>query len=261
MNTQHLTDDVLYGFDDGTLAAAERQDAARHLRGCAQCRGRLESTHGVKQTLHTQLRQARAPSTLRATLRGRLATQTAAPGVGALGGFWPRAATLGMGALVLVAALLAIARGYGQTPSLLAELAHAHASLASEAPALQVRGDNAAVSGWFGSKLGRPSDVPDIEGLQLQGGRLDQIEGADAMHLVYQQANGAPMSLLVWSGTAPLSEFTAQPYEGGSFYVGTQGAETVVVWPVRDVRYACVSAAPAEVVLDMAGKLRRELAN
>ena len=254
---QHLADDILYAYDDGALAADEHRAAASHLRDCTRCRSRLERAHAVKHALHTQLSQARAPQALRASIRGRIAAQAAsrAPRP-APARSWFRVAAPGAAASILVAALFFLAVRYMQPASLLAQLAQAHAEVSQDPMPLQVRGDSSAVGVWFARSLRLQTDIPAIAGMPLVGGRLAQIEGRPAAQVVYQQAGGATMSLMIWRGSEPLTEFTSQTYEGGRFYVGTRGAETIVIWPVGDVRYACVSAAPADIVRDMAGKVR-----
>ena len=257
---QHLPDELLYSYADEILPEAERQEATRHLRACALCQTRLARSRAVTRALKTQLGQELAPPALRASLRS-LAAAPDNPRAGARN--VPRArlgaAALGLGVVALMAAFFVFARGAGQSPALLGQLVEAHAQFARDAAPLQVRGDSGAIRDWFAPVLHEQIMVPDIAGLKLEGGRIDRIEGQPAANLVYRQDDAATMSLLVWRGSAPLTEFASQAYERGIFYVGAQDGQTVIIWPVGDVRYACVSAEPAERVLDMAGKVRRSI--
>jgi anti-sigma factor RsiW len=257
---QHLPDEVLYGYADEILPEAERKEATRHLRACALCQARLARSRALTRALKAQLGQAHAPTALRTSIRSRV---EAPDNPRAAERTLPRARlgalVLGLGFVTLMLAVVVFARRAGQPPTLLGELAAAHAQLAQDPALVQVRGDAGAISAWFAPVLHEQITAPDIQGLQLVGGRLDQIEGQPAANLVYRQDDGATMSLLVWRGSAPLSEFASQTYERGRFYVGAQDGQTVIIWPVDDVRYACVSAESAERVLDMAGRVRRSL--
>ena len=61
----HLTDGQLHAFLDGSvedLADAEPSDVRSHVKGCADCRARLEAARLVRDRAHSLLRVAAPPS-------------------------------------------------------------------------------------------------------------------------------------------------------------------------------------------------------
>ena len=145
--------------------------------------------------------------------------------------------------------------------SLLAQLSGSHARMAQDPALIQKQGEPAAVADWFQSTLQQKIHIPALSGLQVSGGRIDSIEGVPAAHVLYQQNGSQAMSLLVWRGAGSLEAFTSQVYEGNQVYVGREGTTTVVLWPVGDLRYACVGAEPPDQMLELASHVWRNVSD
>ena len=69
------------------------------------------------------------------------------------------------------------------------------------------------------------------------------------------------MSLLIWRGAISTGTMVPRELNGGHFYVGVQGTETVVLWQDRDLNYACVAQAAPEALLDLAARVWRNDVN
>ena len=260
MELNHLPSETLYDYGDGVLPEAERYDVDKHLAVCPLCRSRLARSRALPQALKAQLGHDRAPLALRSSIRARISGSQPGPRLVRFPSLSLSLMGAGIGIGVLMVVVLFVSmRPHGEPPPLLGQLAEIHARLAQDPRQLQVRGAATAVSEWFQQNLQQQIRVPVVEGFQLLGGRLEQIEGLPAAHLLYQQDDSSTLSLLVWQGTEPLTQLASQEYESGRFYTGSLAGESVVIWPVGNMRYACVSSDAPERLLDVAGKVRRNL--
>jgi anti-sigma factor RsiW len=270
IDLQHPASETLYAYDDGGLPEAERRGVERHLSGCAWCRERLAHASELPRALKTRYGHEGAPAPLRAAVRAQIQPRPDTPS--RRGGTDVRtgARRIPLGAAIAAAAVFAmllagvfvLGRGLipGE-PSLLAQLSGLHARMAQDPALIQKQGEPAAVAAWFQSTLQQKIHIPALSGLQLSGGRIDSIEGVPAAHVLYQQNGSQAMSLLVWRGAGSLEAFTSQVYEGNPVYVGRAGTTTVVLWPVGDLRYACVGAEPPDQMLELASHVWRNVSD
>src|SRR5689334_21437309 len=72
MNCDEYVDQFLSADADGELAAAERHLVEEHLRGCAQCRAKLEEELALKASIRRQMGAAKAPADLRLRIQAAL---------------------------------------------------------------------------------------------------------------------------------------------------------------------------------------------
>jgi hypothetical protein len=72
MNCEEYVDQFLSADADGELAESERQRVEEHLRGCAQCRARLDEELALKAFIRRQMGAAKAPADVRLRIRAAL---------------------------------------------------------------------------------------------------------------------------------------------------------------------------------------------
>jgi putative zinc finger protein len=72
MNCDEYVDQFLSADADGELAEAERHLVAEHLRGCAQCRAKLDEELALKASIRRQMGATKVPADLRLRIRAAL---------------------------------------------------------------------------------------------------------------------------------------------------------------------------------------------
>lgn len=259
MTTAHLSHEKLYAYDDGVLPAVERRAVERHLATCATCRARLAHSAAVLRTLKRQLGSDRAPPSLRTAIRRQIGEHDARRG----SGLWSPAHVLALASIfgvILLAAIVAVASVPSRAP-LVAQLAEGHRQLAQGPERVDVQGDAAALSTWLGAQMHEPIALPTTEGFSITGGRMETIDGQMAAHVLYRQETAATMSLFVWRGAISTGNMESRELNGAHFYVGSQGAQTVVLWLDHDLNYACVGDAAPDAMLDLAWRAWRSDVN
>lgn len=260
MTTAHLSHEKLYAYDDGVLLPVERRAVERHLAACALCRARLAYSAAVVRTLKRQLGSDRAPRSLRTAMRMPIGEHDARrvseslPPVRVL-------ALVSIFGVLLLAAVLAVASRPSSAPLLVAQLVEGHRQLARETERVQVQGDAAALGTWLEAQLHEPTALPTPDGFNILGGRMENIDGQMVAHMLYSQANAAAMSLFVWRGAVSTANMESRELDEGRFYVGSEGAETVVLWRDHDLNYACVGEAAPDAMLDLARHVWRSDVN
>src|SRR5690348_7618834 len=72
MNCDEYVDQFLSADADGELAEPERHLVEAHLRGCAQCRAKLDEELSLKAAIRRQMGAAKVPADLRLRIRAAL---------------------------------------------------------------------------------------------------------------------------------------------------------------------------------------------
>ncbi len=256
MNDEHLSREQLYEYDDGVLPAVERRAVERHLENCAECQARLARSAALPRALKEQLGGTHAPVSLRLALRRELTARD--PGPGRLPpARRPALALVPVAALVLLALVLAIAIGANGAPPLLTQLVETHRQVVLDPQAVQRQGSAAELGTWLSDQLHTSIEVPTPEGFSLVGARVEQVDRVPAAHVVYRQSDGSAMSLFMWRGLFPTDDFALRQVDGGRFYVGTPGGQSVVLWSEHDLNYACVGDAAPDAMLALAAGVWR----
>jgi anti-sigma factor RsiW len=257
MNDNHLSPEALYAYEDSLLPALERRAAERHLAACAECQARLAGSVAIVHALKEQLGSTRAPQSLRTAIRVQIQdgntrrTIIPSPTIRVLA-----LASIALVVLLALGVIVAGSLGVG-APRLVAQLTEAHRQLAQEPERIQVEGDAVGFSTWLEQQVHERVDLPTPDGFSRVGGREENVNGQLAAHILYRQADGATMSVFIWRGTIATTNLAPREVAGDQFYLGTQFAETVVLWPERDLAYACVGQVPPEGLLDLAARVRR----
>jgi anti-sigma factor (TIGR02949 family) len=72
MNCDEYVDQFLSADADGELTESERQQVEEHLRGCAQCRAKLDEELALKALIRRQMGTAKTPADVRLRIRAAL---------------------------------------------------------------------------------------------------------------------------------------------------------------------------------------------
>jgi anti-sigma factor RsiW len=170
--------DLLEPFADGELALTDQEAVALHVRGCTECRLRLEELRVLRGKLK-RLPPYKAPAGLASRIADRLAERRE-PARRTAGSAWSMPL-----ASHLAAALIGLAAGYwillsaDQSDSQSRELVAAHVrSLMAAQPFDVASGDPHRVGPWFAGKLDFAPKVRDLaaQGFPLVGGRVDYFD-------------------------------------------------------------------------------------
>lgn len=230
---------------DGELSAAEAAEAIQHESQCEHCqRARAQLTRS--RELMRAAPRFDVSDELRASMRQRLLAareQVASPARAAPRGstaksWFARTRTMGWGAALATAAVLAIVLVLpGGGPDVSTQLVANHLrAVQLDSHLIDVpSSDHHTVKPWFAGKVSFSPPVKDLvaDGYVLKGGRIDIVEGEPAAVLVYG-AGRHVLDVYVWplktgsSGGAPSSTvdgFQMRHWEEGG----------LAVWCVSDM--------------------------
>jgi anti-sigma factor RsiW len=187
--------DLLPAYLDAELRAPTRLRLRWHLRGCADCGGRLAELEDLRARLRAQLPRYEAPPALRERLRAQW-RDAAPPAPGARANDTVRWRWLAGGALAGSAATLVVvlagsllAGPWGEDPAL-AQAVEIHVQASLSGQTVQVASsDRHTVKPWLSARLDYSPPVHDLaqEGFALAGARLETLQGARVATLVYMR--------------------------------------------------------------------------
>ena len=193
MNCKEL-ETLLHPYLDGELDADQRRGVDEHLKGCADCKGKLETFRAIHQALQSAEYRYKASDTLKARLHKELekaAAREARPP-------WTRwAAAAAVAVLAAGLGWVFIPHG-GNAPAEDADDAMVDSAVDQQQDAFKdqhltdiASADAKAVQSWFSGKLAYAPPVPDLssQGYALVGARLDKVKDEPAAALTYRHGD------------------------------------------------------------------------
>ena len=227
-------EELLSGFYDRELDAAQTDLVAGHLKLCAECAASIESMADLTRRargLHFE-----SPAYLEGRVRSALRSELRAP-PSERNYYWLAALAA---ALVLAAGLLWIGVGLVHRNSTQTQIAdavvssHIRSLLAThllDVPST----DRHTVKPWFDGKLDFSPDVKDLtaDGFPLTGGRLDYLDGRQVAALIFHRRLHV-INLFLWPSADAASNPTAVASRNG-YNVVHWSTGAMTFWAVADV--------------------------
>jgi anti-sigma factor RsiW len=209
---------LLHGYVDGELDAANSIEAERHLKTCAACAAQMKSLQSLRAALRKGDLNFRAPDSLRKDLRQFVRDLNEGKKTrGNFGSQWLwKFFAFGATAFALLAIILR-PTGISEHDALLDEVVASHVrSLQVEHLTDVASTDQHTVKPWFNGKLDFAPDVKDFasQGFPLVGGRLDYLNGQTVAALVYQR-NRHLINVFVWPAKNAMATSAGKPLENG----------------------------------------------
>jgi anti-sigma factor RsiW len=189
-------DAVMRSYVDGELAGRDREGYERHLGSCERCRAATRFEARFKAAVRGHLPRQPVPAALERRVRGSIASIPIAPRR------WPWLtyprlvpALAAVGVLVVVAGTVRGRRSF--------VLDQARRSYQAELPMDVAGPDCTSVASWFRGRVDFPVHAPYMPGhITCKGGRLVNVQDRPAAYLVYQDAGGHRVSVLVFDPEA-----------------------------------------------------------
>ncbi|HLZ12397.1 MAG TPA: zf-HC2 domain-containing protein [Candidatus Acidoferrum sp.] len=233
-----FADSLLQGYFDGELTGASAAEFERHLQHCVDCPVELVDLDLLRGRLQVARLYEVAPASLRRKIYAELRPE-APKTVMAKPLVWQWLAAAA--ALVLLAVAGWQLNPFLRTDDYQAEVAEeiveAHVHSLEPGHLTGIRSaDVQAVNGWFSAKVSFAPPVHNYskEGFELQGGRLDMVEGRTVAAVVYEH-NGHRINVFAW----PTRERDDAPHAGSR-----QGYEWIA-WRKAKMEFCAVSDMPA----------------
>ncbi|GIW71082.1 MAG: hypothetical protein KatS3mg102_0624 [Planctomycetota bacterium] len=189
----HEVQQLLSAFVDDELDCCRSHQIDQHLERCAGCRAEMEQIRLLDARVRAAGRSESCPPALRERVRAALAAELAA-GAGAARRrrlFARLVRYGGLAAAVLVAAVLGV--GLAPGPASAELLAHHVACVGMGGPAVQTVADARILC----RSVAVGDLVPDLSGCgyRFMGGKVCEVGGLRAVHLVYADGSGHQVSL------------------------------------------------------------------
>ncbi|MFK0162015.1 anti-sigma factor family protein [Rhizobium sp. NPDC090279] len=243
--------DLLHGFIDGELDAANATRFEAHLATCPECAGEMENALMVKRLSAREGVKWQAPDAVHArvqaaltleqamTRRATAATiQTESPWrrVWRFVREWSFVPSLAVLAASLMLVLNVPQQGQTIEDQLLAS--HVRSMLADHLTDV-LTSDQHTVKPWFNGKIDFSPPVVDLtsQGFPLVGGRVDYLDGRVVAALIYRR-HGHVINLFIWPGA---SGAHGNAEKDGYNFVEWH-ADGLVFWAVSDVAAPDLSA-------------------
>jgi len=222
--------ELLHAYADGELELINAREIEQHLRNCEECRGAEEQIRTLREALTQETPAYRAPTHLRRNIRAVLRREprekTFSP--------WLVFATGAAFAGILFAFLFFQTNRPSRGSATVDQVVNNHVrSLLATHLVDIASSDQHTVKPWFDGKIDFAPDVHDfaMSGFPLVGGRLDYLDGKNAVALVYQR-NKHPINVFITpaikSGDTPSSSLIYRGYN-------------VLSWTHREMTYWVVS--------------------
>jgi anti-sigma factor RsiW len=195
MMTCAQTRELLNGYVDGELPAAQAIEVADHLASCEECSGIYERLLATVRALRDGLANYRAPDLLRARVRSALREEQRPAAVTkskvrrGVRMPWRTLAAAAILAMASSGVTLVATRGRASAESLAGdEVLTSHIRSLMPAHLTDVASnDQHNVKPWFNGRLDFSPSVPRLEdaGFPLLGGRLDYVRGRPVAAVIY----------------------------------------------------------------------------
>ncbi len=235
---------LLHGFIDGELDAANAARFEAHLATCVECAGEMENAMMVKRLSAREGVKWQAPDSVHARVQAALsleqamtrrattsAIQTESP--------WRRAWRLVRewsfvpSLAVLGASLMLVLNVPQQNQTIEDQLLSSHiSSMLADHLTDVLTSDQHTVKPWFNGKIDFSPPVVDLakEGFPLVGGRVDYLDGRVVAALIYRR-HGHIINLFIWPATSK----TRSNAEKDGYNFVEWHADGLVFWAVSDV--------------------------
>ncbi len=237
MNCQDIQR-LIHAHHDGELDTAHTLEFEHHLADCPACFTKVRNLNGISVLVRSEALRYQAPAALRQSIRTALSdaarAEQSAPAPGR--SRWREA--LGVAAIVVIAATLALQwRLPGREDPLLAELTSSHVRSLMVTHLTDVTStDQHTVKPWFDGKLDFAPPVIDFKeaGFPLSGGRMDYIANRPVAALVYGR-NKHWINLFIWPDASPDSASAAQSFERNGYHLVRWSHGGMKFWAVSDL--------------------------
>jgi anti-sigma factor RsiW len=231
---------LLEGYADRELDPVHSLEIEEHLRACAACSQRHESSRLLRSALRQPALYFKAPADLHAKLRSSLrkgTTVEAAPRLRS----WSWLKTAAPAALAAMAILIALPflRGPSEDEIVRREVISSHVrSLMADHLADVASSDEHTVKPWFAGKLDFSPVVVDLdnEGFPLIGGRLDYVDDKAVAALIYRREKHF-INLFIWpSDSVETSGTETMSRQGYNIFQWNKAGMTY--WAISDLNRA-----------------------
>ncbi|WP_037151597.1 anti-sigma factor family protein [Rhizobium freirei] len=235
--------DLLHGFIDGELDAANAARFEAHLATCAECAREMENAMMVKRLSAREGVKWQAPDIVHARVQAALTLEQAmtkrAMAAIQTESLWRRAWRLVRewsfvpSLAVLAASLMLVLNLPQQSQTIEDQLLASHVrSMLADHLTDVLTSDQHTVKPWFNGKIDFSPPVVDLaaRGFPLVGGRVDYLDGRVVAALIYRR-HGHVINLFIWPATA---ETRSNAEKDGYNFVEWH-ADGLVFWAVSDV--------------------------
>ncbi|AYG67212.1 MULTISPECIES: anti-sigma factor [unclassified Rhizobium] len=236
--------DLLHGFIDGELDAANAARFEAHLATCRECADEMENALMVKRVSAHEGVKWQAPEAVHARVRAALtleqammrrATITASQSESPWQRFWRfvREWSFVPSLAVLAASLMLVLNVPQQSQTLEDQLLASHVrSMLADHLTDVLTSDQHTVKPWFNGKIDFSPPVVDlaVQGFPLVGGRVDYLDGRVVAALIYHR-HGHVINLFIWPGASG----TRGTAEKDGYNFVEWYADGLVFWAISDV--------------------------
>lgn len=236
--------DLLHGFIDGELDAANAARFEAHLATCRECAGEMENALMVKRLSAREGVKWQAPDTVHARVRAALSLEQsmmahATTVMHRAESPWQRVWrflrewSFVPSLAVLAASLMLVLNVPQQSQTIEDQLLASHVrSMLADHLTDVLTSDQHTVKPWFNGKIDFSPPVVDLaaQGFPLVGGRVDYLDGRVVVALIYRR-HGHIINLFIWPGAAEAK--TNAEKEGYNFV--EWHADGLVFWAISDV--------------------------
>jgi anti-sigma factor RsiW len=242
--------DLLHGFIDGELDAANAALFQAHLASCAECAGEMENAMMVKRLSAREGVKWQAPDTVHARVQAALSLEQAttkravAPhrAESSLRRLWRwvREWSFVPSLAVLAASLMLVLNVPQQSQTIEDQLLASHVrSMLADHLTDVLTSDQHTVKPWFNGRIDFSPPVVDLaaQGFPLVGGRVDYLDGRVVAALIYRR-HGHVINLFIW----PAASGTGRNAEKDGYNFAEWHADGLVFWAISDVAAADLAA-------------------
>lgn len=252
--------DELQELADGRLDVRRREEVQEHLASCPSCRAELARLEALRALLRASFPTREVPPDLAAEAAALLAGEASRPAAAPSAAprrVSRRSALFGVAAaaaVVLVA--LWVASRAPATTLVTRVIDSGRAWRTGQAEPAYATTSAPEMARYFNERLPFGVTVYDLGpmGLQLVGGRIEQLGDRRSAAFAYRTSDGRRVVCHMFLGT--MDELPAgaerRTHNGRTFLVYHDGADTVVFWPEHKVICAFVGALPPEDVVRLA---------
>ncbi|MBB3611209.1 anti-sigma factor [Rhizobium sp. BK602] len=242
---------LLHGFIDGELDAANAARFEAHLTTCRECADEMENALMVKRLSAREGVKWQAPEAVHARVQAALSleqaimtrTMTAThPTESSWQRLWQfvRKWSFAPSLAVLTASLMLVLNVSPQSQTIEEQLLASHVrSMLADHLTDVLTSDQHTVKPWFNGKIDFSPPVVDMaaQGFPLVGGRVDYLDGRVVAALIYRR-HGHVINLFIWPG-APGAHGSA---EKDGYNLVEWHADGLVFWAISDVIASDLSA-------------------
>jgi anti-sigma factor RsiW len=243
---------LLNPYADGELGLTQGLEIEDHLRGCDGCRRELESIRALRKAIMENATYHDAPDDLEVGVRAAAGLRSRAqadrePYLPPFG--WGLIAMAAIVALVLVFMKESFPSAYSIADLTTREVVDDHIrSLMANHLTDVASSDQRVIKSWFDGRIDFVPQVRDLaaQGFALAGGRLDYVNGHQAVAIVYR-SDGRTINQLMW----PMPNQPDSPAA-----VQTRYGYNIVHWTKDGMAYWAVSDLEPERLEDFARLVR-----